>query len=184
METSPPTPEPAIAQPGTLCPSCERFIGPTDVCPYCGADSARLPILRHLRRAALLLAVTGVVGLYLFARHSDPPVVKMGAISPAMNFAFVQVNGRVSGAAKVFREGGEVDHVSFSVNDGTGRLRVVAEGPVARTLSRNGGVPADGEWVDVTGTLNVSAEGAPRLRLYADGQVCRRPPGNDGGARN
>ena len=176
MKPSPPAPTPVLVQSGALCPSCERFIGPTDVCPYCGADSARRPILRHLRRAALLLAVAGVGGLYLFARQSNPPVVKIGAISPAMNFAFVRVNGHVSGAAKVLREGGDVDYVAFFVGDGTGRLRVTAEGPVARALAGSGGVPADGEDVDVTGTINVSAEGPPRLRLYADGHIRRRAP--------
>lgn len=184
METPPPTSNPVFVQPGTLCPSCERFIGPIDVCPYCGADSARLPILRHLRRAALLLAVLGLAALYCFARHSHPPMVKMSAISPAMNFAVVRVSGQVSGAARFFREGEEVDHVEFSVGDGTNRVRVVAEGTVARALAANGGVPDAGEWVDVTGTLNVSAEAPPRLRLYADGQVCRRPSPSDEGAKD
>jgi len=171
MSTSPAKPEPVPGTPDARCPSCERFIGPADACPYCGADSARGPALRRLRYAAALVAVLGLAGLIATAVRSDPPAIKIGGISPAMNFAYVRIAGRVVKEPTVLREGGEVDYVSLTVGDGTGQVRVQADGPVALALERGGGIPARGARVEVVGSLSVSAGGPPRLRLQSVRQL-------------
>lgn len=72
---------PAAARP-EMCPSCERFIGPVDACPYCGADSVRSPAMRFLRRGTLALGMAGLFFLYLHARGRQPPGVRIGDITP------------------------------------------------------------------------------------------------------
>ena len=161
----------AAATPEALCPSCERFIGPADLCPYCGADSARRPLLRHLRRAALVLAVVGVGGLLATAIRSEPPAIKIREISPRMNFGYVRVAGKVMSEPKVFREGGDVNAISVTIGDGTGQLRLQADGPVALALAKAPGIPGKGTRVEAAGTLSVSSQGLPRLRLQSAMQL-------------
>jgi hypothetical protein len=169
---------PPVTNRDALCPSCERFIGPADVCPYCGADSARRPLLRHLRWAALFLAIAGVAGLTAVAARREAPAVVIGEISPAMNFAYVRVAGKVVSEPRVLREGGEVDYVSLILSDGTGQLRVQADGAVALALARKGGIPRKWTRVEAAGTLNVSRDGSPRLRLQTTSQlrICGEDP--------
>lgn len=165
MKSSAPETARSAISTGALCPSCERFIGPADACPYCGADSARRPLLRHLRHAALALAVAGLAGLLAVAARSEPPAVKIGEITPTMNFAYVRVTGSILSEPKVLRDGNNVDFISLTLGDGTGQLRLLADGPVALALSLSPGVPAKGTRIEAAGTLSVSSEGQPRLRL-------------------
>lgn len=173
---------PPAATPDALCPSCERFIGPADLCPYCGADSARRPLLRRLRRAALVLAIVGVGGLLATAIRSEPPAIKIGEISPKMNFGYVRVAGRVMSEPRVFREGGEVASISVTLGDGTGQLRLQADGPVALALAKAPGIPGRGTRVEAAGTLSVSSQGPPRLRLQTARQL--RVVAEEGGRKN
>jgi hypothetical protein len=168
---SAPLAPPGAASRDALCPSCERFIGPAGVCPYCGADSARRPLLRHLRVAALALAVAGLAGLLATAVRREAPAVGIGAISPAMNFASVRVAGKVLSEPRVLREAGRVDYVSWTLDDGTGQVRVQADGAVALALAQTARIPRKGDRVEAAGTLNVSSEGLPRLRLQAAEQL-------------
>jgi len=147
-----------------VCPSCERFIGPADVCPYCEADSDKPPIIRRLRVAALLLAVVGLVFLYLMARNSDLPAVRIADMTPMMNFASVRINGTVESKVYIKRKGEEIDYLSFYVNDGTGELQVQVSRETARELAATDRIPEKGDRVAVAGTLNVSGEGKIRLR--------------------
>jgi hypothetical protein len=170
-----PTQENARARP-ELCPSCERFIGPADECPYCNADSARAPALRVLRYAALALAVPGLFFLYLMARGTDVPLVRIGDVNPLMNFAYVRVAGAVERDAYVGKDGDTVDYVSFLVSDGTGKLRVAAYDDVARGLARESRLPRAGDRVESAGSLSVAADGRTRLRLRSpDALLIGRP---------
>jgi len=148
---------------GAFCPSCERFIGPADTCPYCDADSAKRPVLRVLRYSALLLGMTGLAFLYLAVTHKELPVIRVGNITPMMNFAYVRVKGTVEKDAYIAKEKGEVQCLSFSLDDGSGQLRVAAYGNVARCLVEKDMVPKGGTLVYVAGSLNVSANGRVKL---------------------
>jgi hypothetical protein len=150
---------------GAFCPSCERFIGPVDVCPYCDADSAKPPVMRILRWLALVLAPVGLGFLYLAATSKELPAVKISEITPMMNFAQVQVVGTVQNNVYIGEKNGTVDYISFPINDGSGELRVVANGAVAKSLKDKGLLPIKGDSVDVTGGLDVTADGKFKLRL-------------------
>lgn len=151
--------------PDAFCPSCERFIGPADTCPYCDCDSARKPVFRFMKYGAVLLSVAGLLFLYLMAVHSDVPLVKVSEITPMMNFGLVRIEGTVEKDAFVRKKKGIAESVSFLVDDGSGQLRVVAYSQVARMLVEKNLVPGEKQSVDVTGSLNVSADGYSKLVL-------------------
>jgi hypothetical protein len=150
-----------------LCPACERFIGPADVCPYCQAESAKSNVLRILRAGSLILGLLGLGLLFLMAANREMPVTKLDRITPLMNFAYVRIRGRVSGNAYVSRTKGVPDYLSFSVHDGSGQLRVRAYREVARELAEQDRIPRRGARVDVAGSLSVPADGRTNLRLQA-----------------
>jgi ribosomal protein L32 len=156
---------------GDSCPSCGRFIGPADACPYCGTDSARNPLLRLLRRVAVVLALAGLAALYATASCRERPAVPVGRITPMMNFAYAAVRGAVEREAYVSREGREVDYVSFVLDDGTGRIRVAAYDEAARELAGSGRLPRRGDLLEARGSLAVPAGAMPRLRLAAAGEL-------------
>jgi hypothetical protein len=62
---------------------------------------------------------------------------------------------------------GTVDYCSFLVDDGSGTLRVQAHRGAARRLADENALPRKGTFVDVAGSLHVSAGEDPRLRLQA-----------------
>jgi len=154
-----------------FCPSCERFIGPVDECPYCYADSARNPLLRSIRYGALVLAVAGLFFLHLMSSHSDVPLVKVSEITPMMNFALVRISGVVVKEAYVGNKKGRVDTASFTVDDGSGQIRVAAYSTLARELVEGKHLPGARAKVDVVGSLNVSAGGNLRLILRSAGDI-------------
>jgi len=75
------------------CPSCDRFIGVHDLCPYCDTPAGRLLPLRHLRLAALLIAVAGLGLVALFRHRLDTPTVALADLSPAWHGAHIRVHG-------------------------------------------------------------------------------------------
>jgi len=152
---------------GGMCPSCERYIGPVSRCPYCDADAARPGSLRSLRIAAVVLAGAGLFFLYLMVCHRDMPLTEIGTITPLMNYATVHLSGRVGSRPYVSRQRGRVDYLSFLLDDGTGSMRVSADGRVARALVKDALIPERGRNVDVTGKINARADGKRYLRLQS-----------------
>ena len=160
-----------------LCPGCERFVGAEGVCRYCGEETMRLPLWRRLRVAALLLAVVGLGLLYVVARHKPIPTVRIGDITPTMNFAYVCVAGTVESRPYVSKGGTRVDYAAFTIDDGSGTIRVAAYGRVAQQLAALERLPAKGDSVSVSGSLGVPADGRVKLHLRSAGQIRVQPKG-------
>jgi hypothetical protein len=147
-----------------FCPSCRRSIGPEQTCPFCDADAPPALRFRVLRRMALSLGGVGLCFLYLMALRRETPDIRIGGITPRMNFASVRVSGRVPREPYLSRRDGQVQYLSFTVDDGTGSLRVSASGELARALVAGRLLPTRGSTVQVAGSLRVG--GDERLRLY------------------
>lgn len=147
------------------CPSCRRFIGPVAACPYCGGEAQQNRLLRTLRYAALFLGTIGLLLLYLMVADRATPSVRIGSITPMMNFARARLDGRVTGRPYTAPRHGHATYISFVVNDGTGDVRVKAYRDVARALCDQGLVPQEGTMVSVDGQIRVAAGKMPSLVL-------------------
>ncbi len=106
-----------------------------------------------------VLAISSAIALLIAVRTTPSHVTSVAAIHPAMNFAYVRVEGVVV-AHPTIEEG----YLSFYLRDEEGELRVSAYRRVAQALLQAGRVPKAGDRVTAHGTLRVR-EGEPSLTI-------------------
>ena len=135
-----------------LCPSCGRFVGPYDTCPYCGTHLEGRLSLRVVKTAAILLATVGLVALWWTARQLEIPLLTVDQAQGTMNMAYVRFKGDISRSLSYDEEGG---YLGFWVDDGSGEVRVSAYRDVTEALLSSNRVPALGDEVEVAGTLRI-----------------------------
>jgi DNA/RNA endonuclease YhcR with UshA esterase domain len=134
------------------CPSCGRYVGPYDACPYCGAALGGRTSTRRLKIAALTLALGGLALLWLLATRSDVSTVEIGQANAMMNMAYVRVQGLVVRPPSYDPES---HYLSFWLRDNTGELRVSVYRSETQALIAQERIPALGDQVSVQGTLRV-----------------------------
>ena len=135
--------------------------------PVYGLQVKRPLKIRVLRYASLVLAVAGLFFLYQYSVNRDIPLVRIADITPTMNFAYVRMAGEVTRDAYVFESGGIV----FDMKDGSGEITVMGGRAQAQALESAGKLPQRGDRIEVAGSLSVSADQEPRLRLQSTGQL-------------
>lgn len=135
--------------------------------PVCGDPVERPLRIRVLRYASLVLALAGVILLYLFSINREIPFVRIGDITPTMNFAYVRIAGEVTRDANIFNSGGLV----FNVKDSNGEITVIGGRAQADALQADGKLPRHGDRVEVAGSLSVSAGQETKLRMQSSGQL-------------
>jgi DNA/RNA endonuclease YhcR with UshA esterase domain len=137
------------------CPSCGRFVGPYEVCPYCGARQAPRLSLRAVKWGAILLATVGLALLWIAAARAPLPHISIQQAAATMNFAYVEIAGQVV-CSPAYNP--DSRSLSFTVDDGTGQMRVWAFRDVVDELRAAGRIPGLGDRVTVAGTLRVREE--------------------------
>jgi DNA/RNA endonuclease YhcR with UshA esterase domain len=137
------------------CPSCGRFVGPYEVCPYCGARQAPRLSLRAVKWGAILLATVGLALLWIAAARAPLPHISIQQAAATMNFAYVEIAGQVVRSPTYNPDSRSL---SFTVDDGTGQMRVWAFRDVVDELRAAGRIPGLGDRVTVAGTLRVREE--------------------------
>jgi DNA/RNA endonuclease YhcR with UshA esterase domain len=137
------------------CPSCGRFVGPYEVCPYCGARQAPRLSLRAVKWGAILLATVGLALLWIAAARAPLPHISIQQAAATMNFAYVEIAGQVV-CSPAYNP--DSRSLSFTVDDGTGQMRVWAFRDVVDKLRAAGRIPGLGDRVTVAGTLRVREE--------------------------
>jgi DNA/RNA endonuclease YhcR with UshA esterase domain len=135
--------------------------------PAYGPQVKRPLRVRVLQYASLVLAVAGLVLLYLFSVNRDIPLVRVSDIAPTMNFAYVRMAGEVTRDAYVFQSGGLV----FDIKDGSGEITVMGGRAQAQALEAAGKLPRRGDRIEVTGSLSISADQEPKLRIQSADQL-------------
>jgi len=134
------------------CPSCGRYVGPHEACPYCGARLTGRTSIRAVKIAAVLLATVGLVALWLAAARAEVPEITIEQAGATMNMAYVQLEGQCTSVPSYDPES---DYLSFWVDDGTGEILVSAYRAETQALIEQGRTPALGDQVKVAGTLRV-----------------------------
>jgi len=145
------------------CPSCGRFVGPYERCPYCGANLAGRLSLRVLKLSALVLTLVGFALLWFVAVRSPIPTLSPHEIERTMNLAYVRVEGLVTKGPSYDPE---TTYLSFRLEDDGGQVQVIAYASETRALLEAGSLPGLGDWVAAVGTLRIR-EGTPTLILDA-----------------
>ncbi len=139
----------------------------SEIYPACGSQVKRPLKIRALQYTALVLAVAGLILLYLFAVNRDLPFVRIGDITPTMNFAYVRISGEVVRDAYVFQSGG----IMFDLKDGSGEIAIMGGKAQSEALEAAGKLPRRGDRIEVAGSLSISADQEPRLRLQSADQL-------------
>ncbi len=113
--------------------------------------------LKALRTAALAVAIGGLFLLHLYATHRELPLVRIGEITPLMNFATVRVQGVLESDARTLRSGS----VLYVIDDGTGTL------PLFLNRAPSEKLPRAGSRIAATGSLSVGAGNELRMRAQS-----------------
>jgi DNA/RNA endonuclease YhcR with UshA esterase domain len=111
--------------------------------------------LSVLRWASLALAAAGVALLLILAGGSRVPTLPIGELAPAMNWAYVRVEGLVSRQPAFDPDSGAL---KLWLRDETGEILAMAYRAEAEALRAAGRVPVMGDGLALEGTLRVREE--------------------------
>lgn len=151
--------------PETLCPSCGKFVGAYEKCPYCGTELKKRMSIIFFKRAALVLAIGGLGLLWFTAVKMQPPLVRIGDINARMNNAVVEVRGRVVNVTMMGKDG-----IGFTVDDGSGEIRAQAFRGKAKMIEL-GNIPQVGDEVSVLGSIQMTDRYGTSLMLNLPSRV-------------
>ncbi|MBN1261406.1 MAG: hypothetical protein JXB35_12080 [Anaerolineae bacterium] len=164
--------EPQQTGDAAVCPSCGRFTGPYETCPYCGARRKGRLSLRAVKLAALVVALTGLAALWLAARATEVPLITVETAQGTMNMAYVRVKGQVVRGPTYDPESA---YLSFWLDDRTGEIHISSYRDVTEALLAERQVPDLGDEVEVAGTLRIREDYAA-LTLNAPEHLSRNRP--------
>ncbi|HEY9069876.1 MAG TPA: hypothetical protein VIV61_06430 [Candidatus Ozemobacteraceae bacterium] len=171
------TPEQALYQRETTCPSCGRFVGVYERCPYCQAWTPKRLSIRIFKTFAVLTSTVGLLLLLFFARTIRTPEIKISEIGPLTNFAHVRLTGVVE---RSFGLHPQWHSLGFTLSQpGIGSeplsIRVSAYAKVAVEIDKQGKVPDEGDEISVEGTVRYQKD-TPSLLINAPEhlQILRR----------
>ncbi|MCX6356802.1 MAG: hypothetical protein NT045_02830 [Candidatus Aureabacteria bacterium] len=151
--------------PETLCPSCGKFVGAYEKCPYCGTELKKRMSIVFFKRAALVLAIGGLFLLWLTATKMKPQLVRIGDINARMNNAVVEVRGKVVGVTMMGKDG-----IGFTVDDGSEEIRAQAFRGKAK-MRDLGNIPQVGDEVSVVGSIQMTDRYGTSLMLNMPSKV-------------
>ncbi len=149
----------------TLCPSCGKFVGAYEKCPYCGTALQKRMSIIFFKRAALVLAIGGLALLWFTATKIKIPVVRIADINARMNNAVVEVKGKVTRVSIMGRDG-----IGFDVDDGSEQLRAQAFRGLDK-MRESGNVPQVGDEVSVVGSIQITEKYGTSLMINIPSRV-------------
>ncbi len=144
----------------TICPSCGRFVGAYEKCPYCAATLQKRMSLLIWKRIAVGGTVLGLLVMWFAATKMTPARVQIGEIQETYNNAQVTIRGTVVDR----RLDADQGSISITIADETGALgaRSFSALPKFREL---GNVPKVGDRIETVGTITISAVYGTTLNL-------------------
>jgi len=156
----------------THCPSCGRFVGTYDRCPYCQAWTPKRLSIRLFKTLAVLTSTVGLILLLFYARTIRTPEIRIDQIGPLTNFAHVRLTGVVE---RSFGLHPQWHSLGFTLSQpGTGSeplsIRVSAYAKVALDIDKQGKIPEEGDEISVEGTVRFQKD-TPSLLINAPEHV-------------
>lgn len=143
------------------CPSCGRYVGSYELCPYCGARVRTRISLKAIMIFALIVSVVGISALYYAARGSEAPTILIKDIRPEMNYARVKIVGYVVMSSTYDETSGRLYFsmcdINMTYNElfGLSSIMVYVYAPTSRDLVEAGKLPVSGDKITATGTLKI-----------------------------
>ncbi|MFZ2955318.1 MAG: hypothetical protein WA705_00280 [Candidatus Ozemobacteraceae bacterium] len=152
----------------THCPSCGRFVGISERCPYCRALTRKRLSIRVFKVIAVLTSTIGLAILLFFAQTIKTPEVKINQLGPLSNFAHVRIIGTVDRSYGVHPQW---KSLSFTVQqpDSMGEpctIRVFAYAKTVVEIEKSNKVPMDGDQISVDGQVRFQKD-SPSLLVNA-----------------
>ena len=135
----------------SLCPSCGRFVGAYEKCPYCGAELKKRMSLKLWRRISVIGAVAGLLIMWYAAARMEPELVQIGAITETHSNAIIRISGVVAERGLDAAKG----MVKLKIADASGAISVVGFGVLPK-LQALGNLPKVGDKIDLTGSVQIS----------------------------
>ncbi|PIU84190.1 MAG: hypothetical protein COS68_00120 [Elusimicrobia bacterium CG06_land_8_20_14_3_00_38_11] len=136
-----------------VCPSCGKFVGPYEKCPYCQADLHKRLSLKLVKRLSVIGSIVGLMMLWYASKMHEIPVVKISSITERMNNALVEVDGSIVAAR--FDE--TKNNFSYTVADGTGKMKLNGFNALNNFKDVFGdNLPQEGDKIRAVGQLNIS----------------------------
>ena len=140
---------------GAYCPSCGRYVGNYDVCPYCGAHVRTRVSLKVLKITAITISIIGLFLLWWVTSQKSVPTLVASEIQPTSNFSYVQMKGVVT-KAPAYDSLSQT--LSFPIDDGTGRIWIKAYGKQAEEIVSTNKLPKPGDTVSIEGTIRIKGD--------------------------
>ena len=129
------------------------------------------PLMRLLRKLAVLLILLGICGLFFATRPYTPPLTDIGEITPGMTYRYVHVTGRVTAPPYIVTDENRITYMSFLLEDPTGHIRVQLSPATAQALAESDDMPWEGAVLNVSGALKLSPEHQIKLRVHRRDQI-------------
>jgi DNA/RNA endonuclease YhcR with UshA esterase domain len=101
---------------------------------------------------SIIVAIGAVLALAYAGTARPPRLLALDRVNPAMNFAFVRVEGAVISRVDVAPDGG---YLSFMLRDDSGAIRVTAYRQAFEQLRAAARIPRPGDLLVLDGTLRI-----------------------------
>jgi DNA/RNA endonuclease YhcR with UshA esterase domain len=150
----------------TLCPSCGRFVGAYEKCPYCGAELKKRMSLIVWKRIAVFGAVAGLLLMWLAATRMAPKLLDVAEITETYNNAIIQARGIIV-ERKLTEDRGMV---KLLLADKTGKITALSFSGLAK-FRELGNLPRVGDQVELLGQVSISDQYGPSLFINLPSKV-------------
>jgi DNA/RNA endonuclease YhcR with UshA esterase domain len=147
----------------THCPSCGRFIGVYERCPYCQTLTRKRISVRVFKVISLLTSTVGLVLLLFYAQRVQTPEVNISDLGPLSNFAHVRVVGEVEKSYGIHPEWQSLGFVLRQPGKNNS-IRVSAYSKVAKEIQEKNLIPQEGARVSVEGQVRFQKD-SPSLLI-------------------
>lgn len=137
----------------TTCPSCGRYAGSYETCPYCHASIKTRMSLKIIKRLAIIGSIAGLVLLYFGVQNKQIPQVQIGSLDLRYNMAIAQFEGTVSD----LKIDEQKDTFRIWLDDGTGQAVLSGFNKYSKYKKELGDqFPQIGDTIRASGNISIS----------------------------